>query len=116
MVNELIEEKESWIIPIEGRTVTRCYIDFAFGIELWTREDYFSIRIGGKFMYEDKNGQSLLSPDDPVALCPAVNVFNSQIVSAIAFKTGKLVVDFSNNARISVEADDKYEAWTLVGG
>lgn len=113
----MIERPDHWILPISGRTVTRCSIDHAFGVDLWESDDrYASISIEGVFTLLRADGcASLLNPaGKPTALAPALGLFALRIEQAQAFKDGTLEMAFTDGSTLRVDPDPHYEAWTFV--
>jgi hypothetical protein len=89
-------------------------IDYAFGIEVWSPDDLVSIRIGGAFLLKSQSGErKLFAEKEPMALGSALSVLHKTLESAIAYKNGMLSLKFSNDIRIDVPPDDKYEAWEI---
>ena len=113
--DRLIEHKRYWIIPLQGKVVTRCFLDSAFGIELAAPDCEMTIRIEGTFRLNGIDGEYKLSPVQPTTLGPAFSLFQKQIHTVIAHKDGRLDVEFSDGSRLSVEADADYETWEIAG-
>ena len=111
----LIEHKEHWIIPLQGQTVTRCFLDTAFGIEFWDHEFEITIQIEGGFLFKEIDEEYKLYPDGPTTLGPALSMFQKEVCYSIASKEGRLYIEFSDGSSLSVEADAEYEAWEIVG-
>jgi hypothetical protein len=111
--HQLIEQKKHWIIPLRGETVTRCFVDNAFGIEFQDCE--MTIRIEGTFYLNGTDKEYKLSPEHPTTLGPALALFQKKVRSSVAHKEGWLELEFSDGSRLSVEADADYEAWEIVG-
>ncbi len=110
----LIENEDNWTLPINGREVTRCLIDYAFSIEVWSPDDLVSIRIEGPFLLKMQSAERKLSVEkEPMALGSALSVLHKTVESAIAYKDGTLSLKFSNDIRIDVPPDHKYEAWGI---
>ncbi len=111
----LIEHKDHWVIPLEGQTVSRCFLDTAFGIEFWENGSEITLRIEGGFLFKENGEEHKLYPDQPAALGPALSVFQKEVCHSIAGKEGRLYIEFSDGSRLSVAADSEYEAWEIVG-
>ena len=114
--DQLIEYDDYWVVtPLSGKTVTRCLIDYAFGIECWDGERETRIRIEGTFVLKVNGPEHTLSPEQPTALGPALSIIHKAVDSARVYKDGCLEVNFSDGTRLSVEPDSEYEAWEIVG-
>ena len=111
----LIEHKDYWIIPLQGQTVSRCFLDTALGIEFWENESEITIRIEGGFLFKEDGKEHKLYPDQPAALGQALSIFQKEVCYSIAGKEGGLYIEFSDGGSLSVEADSEYEAWEIVG-
>ncbi len=111
----LIEHKDHWVIPLEGQTVSRCFLDTAFGIEFWENGSEITLRIEGGFLFKENGEEHKLYPDQPAALGPVLSVFQKEVCHSIAGKEGRLYIEFSDGSRLSVAADSEYEAWEIVG-
>jgi hypothetical protein len=102
--NQLIEASDHWLLPIVGREVTRCLVDYAFSLELWEPDYLFTIRVSGEFFFTEKGKIIFLSPElPPQGLGPALSMLHQTIASAIAYKAGRLEVRFINGSYFSVE-------------
>ncbi|MBI3326060.1 MAG: hypothetical protein HYZ81_05085 [Nitrospinae bacterium] len=114
--DQLIEYDDYWVVaPLAGKTVTRCFVDHALGIECWDRERETTIRIEGNFVFRVSGAEHRLSPEQPTALGPALSIIHKGVVSAWVHKGGCLEVNFSDGSGLSVEPDAEYEAWEIVG-
>lgn len=114
--NQLIEYDDYWVVaPLGGKTVTRCFVDHAFGIEYWDRGRETTIRIEGNFVFRVSGAEHRLSPEQPTALGPALSIIHKAVVSTKVYKGGCLEVNFSDGSGLSVEPDAAYEAWEIVG-
>lgn len=111
---ELIESSDRWELPIIGREVTRCLIDYAFGIELWSVENPIVVRISRRVILRTHESEMAFCPDiEQTELGPLLCVLHKSVVSAVAMKDGTLLVEFSDGLSLKVPPDDKYEAWEL---
>jgi hypothetical protein len=113
--DQLVEHEKHWIVPLQGKTVTRCLVDHAFGLELWEREGTTTIRIEGAFIVQNQDGEHQLSPTCPTALGPALSILGKAVTVARAYKDGCLVVHFADESILSVKPDAAYEAWEITG-
>ena len=113
-LEQLIEHDDYWVIPLQGKAVTRCFVDSAFGLECWERDSLTTIRIEGLFVFEEQGVEQHLSPEYPSTLGPVLSVLGQTVTSAHAHKNGDLAVYFANGSRLSVAPDAEYEAWEMV--
>lgn len=112
---KLIEENDKWILSMSGREVTRCLVDYAFGIELWEPNDQISIRINSTFSFKTRTEVQNISLMDVVTLGPVLSITHETIRNAIAYKNGRLSLEVSNDFKLDVPADANYEAWEING-
>jgi hypothetical protein len=112
--NLLIEEEDRWILPLAGASIVRCLVDWAITLQC---DGEYEVRIEGPFIFRTPEGAvHELDPDeDPVGLGVVLSVARGRIVSAEAFKDGRLELLFTDGARIEVPVDASYEAWELAG-
>lgn len=113
--DQLVEHSDHWVLPLQGKTVTRCLVDYAFGLELWEHDGTMTIRIEGDLVLKGYGGEHRLSPAHPTALGPALSTIGQAIASAKAYKDGCLEVHFADGSILSVKPDTEYEAWEIVG-
>lgn len=104
-----------WRLPIEHRDVSRCVVDHAFSLEFYDGGQSTVVRVEGNFMVVERGQACRLSPSEPKGLGPAVALFGQVVRSARALATGRLEVAFEDGRVMSVEPDDRYEAWELCG-
>ena len=113
--DQLVEHGDHWVVPLQGKTVTRCLVDHAFGMELWEHDRTTMIRIEGDFIFKGSGGEHPLSPAHPTALGPALSTLGKAIASVRAYKDGCLEVHFADASTFSVKPDAEYEAWEIAG-
>jgi len=113
-IEQLIEHGDHWVLPLQGKAVTRCFVDSAFGLECWERDSLIIIRIEGLFVFEEQGVKRHLSPEHPTTLGPVLSVLGKTITSAHAHKNGALAVYFASGSSLSVAPDAEYEAWEMV--
>jgi len=113
--DQLVEYGDHWVVPLHGKTVTRCFVDSAFGIELWDGDSTTTIRLEGPFIYREHGTEQLLSPEHPAALGPVLATVGKTVTAVHAGKDGCLAVHFADGSNLSIEPDATYEAWEIVG-
>ena len=112
--DQLVEYHDHWLVPLQGKMVTRCLVDSAFGIELWDGDSTTTIRIEGSFIFREHGTDQLLSPEHPTALGPVLATVGKTVTAVHACKNGRLEVHFADGSSLSVEPDAEYEAWEIV--
>lgn len=117
--NQLEERDDRYVLPLWGRSVSRCYVDYAFGLCFYADGPTTEIRIEGK-MRLLKNGHSEVMVDpgpgagpDPRSLGPMLILFGKTVTSAHAFKNGVLKITFEDDLLLEVDAGEKYEPWGI---
>ena len=50
---QVVEHGDYWLVPLEGKTVTRCLVDHAFGLALWEGAGTTTIRLAGGFVFQE---------------------------------------------------------------
>jgi hypothetical protein len=107
----MIEHLDYWELPLKGRSVTRCLIDFSFRFELDQARKVVSIH--NSFSFRNANGIYNLLPEVQTSLCPVLSIFDKSVVDAKAYKHGNLEILFSNGSHLLVAPDPNYEAWEI---
>jgi len=113
--HQLVEYSDYWVVPLQGKTVTRCLVDYAFGLEMWECGGTTTIRLEGDFVLQEPGGLNRLSPAHPTALGPALSALGKIIAAAKVYKDGCLEVHFADGSMLSVKPDATYEAWEIAG-
>lgn len=112
---QLVEHGDYWLVPLQGKTVTRCLVDHAFELELWECEGTTTIRLEGGFVFRGHGGEYQLSPAHPTALGPVLSTIGKTVTSAKVYKDGCLDLHFADGSTLSVKPDAAYEAWEIAG-
>jgi hypothetical protein len=120
MINDQLEERDDrYVLPLWGRSVSRCFVDYGFGLCFYVDGPSTEIRIEGK-MRLLKNGhqQALVDPGpgagpDPRTLGPLLILFGKTVISAHAFKNGELRILFEDDLILEVDPGEKYEPWEV---
>jgi hypothetical protein len=118
-IGELVEAADRWELPIGGCDVTQCQIDYAFSLVVAAAPaESFYVTIEQPFWFRASSGsdESMLVPEGPpVALGPALAVLRSSVERAVAYKDGRLEIQFTGGAEIRVPVGKGFEAWNLTG-
>jgi Family of unknown function (DUF6188) len=112
---QLIEEPDRWVLPLDGRTVTRCLIDYSFGLSL---DGEPSVEVSlSHFRFWDRDDQeySLNAEADRRLLAPVLACFGLTVAHAYAWKSGQLELVFTDGSRIEGDSHSEFEAWQVSG-
>jgi Family of unknown function (DUF6188) len=112
----LTELDDRWILPFRGLLVTQVQVDGAFGLNL---DDQGAVRISntatlGWAAAGARPEKVVLDPERQDVAAGLV-LFNTEVLSAVAFKSGVLRIVFSSGRLLRVDPDPRYEAWTATG-
>ena len=101
-------------LPIRLGTVSRCYVDAAFGIQMISQGYQATFRIEGQFFLVLDGNERVLSPRRPVELCPAFALLYKDLQGALVEDDGTLRLSFEGGAVIRVPPDPDYESWGIT--
>ncbi|MEV6849556.1 DUF6188 family protein [Actinoplanes sp. NPDC051411] len=112
----LTEHDDRWILPFRGLTVSQIQVDFAFGLVF---DDLCAVRISntatlGWVNVAEKPEKIVLDPGRQ-DVAAALVLFNAEVKSAVAFKSGALRIVFGDGHLLQVKSDPDCEAWTVTG-
>jgi len=114
---EYISKNDDWSFSLEEGIVQLLQIDFRLTLVLSDGEsddsDKAELSINTACVLEHGGAFYFLTPEDPLTLAPALSLVNAEVVSISIQKTGDLKVEFANNALLSIEPDEGYEAWEM---
>lgn len=110
----LIEHPDHWTLPLIGRTVSRCVVDYYFAIEFLEGPRY-EIRIEDAFSVTLGDVATRLLPSEPEKLGPALTLLHRDVLAAVAHNSGELEVTFSGGFLLTVPVSPDYEAWQVIG-
>jgi len=108
------EFQDHWELPLVGDTISRCMVDAAFHIQFLDRKDPVTVTVESPFTLTKGGVSKRLSPEEPIELGPALELFKGIVVTALAYKTGHLRIELSGGLMLTVPPDDEYEAWSIV--
>jgi hypothetical protein len=102
-------------LPVEGLSIARCVVDHAFSLETFRDRDVVTLRIEGPFTVTENGRQHALDPTEPANLGPAIALVRAVVRRARASAEGRLVVVFDDGREVTVEPNEDFEAWELIG-
>lgn len=103
-------------IPLQGRSVSQCRVDFAFSLEFVEEGEHITIRIEESFRLKHGDQEwELDAEEDLEGLGKALTLFRKTVAQATAFQDGRLELRFTDGTELSVPPGVKYEAWGLAG-
>ena len=99
-------------LEIDGETVEQVKFDYAISI---LASNHSEIRIESLLSVRSPTGPLVtVNPEHVGASAELmVSFLHTTIVRCEALETGELTLDFDNGARITVDVDADYEAWTF---
>lgn len=116
MTADLVELGDRWLLPMTGRQVTQCCVDYAVTFRFSEAGGSFDVRIGEPFVLRKAGDEHHLRPeDDPAGMGPALSLLHQTVTEAVAFKDGRLELRFSDGSAVKVPVGQDYEPWELVG-
>ncbi|WP_144118398.1 DUF6188 family protein [Catellatospora sichuanensis] len=112
----LVEHEDRWILPFRGLRVTQILVDYAFGLRL---DDVGEVRIAGKatlgWVDAGVRPETITLDPERQDVAAGLAVFNADVLSSVAFKSGSLRIEFSSGHVLKARPDPQYEAWTTSG-
>ena len=112
---EPVESDDGWILPVAGQQVTRCTVDYAaLGLLLING---VNLNIEGELTYRGPAGveYTVDIEAEPASAAPLLSLLRKNVRAGKAFKDGRLEVHFEGGESIHVPADQKFEAWEVIG-
>lgn len=101
-------------LPLHGKTVSRCYVDSAFGIQFFEADEELTLRIESSFYLLYGDNRFLVSPQEPEKLCQALTLLGKEVDQAFATKDGELHLRFADDTGLIVPPDENFEAWEFT--
>jgi hypothetical protein len=108
-------ENGELLLPLEGLSIVRCWIDYAFSLEAAHEDGIVVLRIECPFTISERGEQYVLDPEEPAILGPAAALVRTSARTARAAAEGRLSIVFDDGRELTVEASDRFEAWELSG-
>lgn len=113
---EPIDHEEYWELPIGGEKVVGLTIVSGFALLISPLDYSLTIELMEDFLLSQGAQESILSSENPPSLAPGLSLIEKAIDSVRIGRTGSLEIFFSNQAKISVQPSERYEAWSILGG
>ena len=116
VVPALVEHRDRWVLPFRGLTVTQVQVDFSFGLSF---DDQGAVQISNAatlgWVNVGLRPETLQLHPERQDVAAGLVLFNTTVLSAVAFKSGTLRIVFDDGHLLQVAADDDSEAWTATG-
>jgi hypothetical protein len=112
------ENEEFWTIPLQGREVSMCKVDYAVTLVFWTMEDAAEVRLGVPFAIREPGvDAAALNPEERRRdLGPVIDCFGKTVERLLIWKPdGRLDLTFTDGTQIEVLPHNDYEAWEVTG-
>ncbi|MEZ0069277.1 hypothetical protein ABIA32_005321 [Streptacidiphilus sp. MAP12-20] len=110
-----IEQDDRWILNLQGLTVTEIGVSYRLSLRI---DADISVSLGSPCMLSDDVGASRqetrLDPEWQDVV-PALALFNDEVLSAVALKTGALQLVFGSGTQLTCDPIPSYEAWQVSG-
>lgn len=112
-----VERIDRWELPLAREIVTRCIYDYAFTLVVGERAPCFEIRIENTFVVRDGGGTtaSIEPAGEPQELAGSLRLLRKSVTRAIAYKDGRLEIDFDGGYRLLAQPDGEFESWQFTG-
>ena len=114
----LVEAADHWALPLTGREVTRCCVDYAVTLAFGETDGSIYVTIEQPLWFKAVTAadeQQFVPVGPPDALGPVLSVLRNPISRAVAYKDGRLEMDFADGSLLRVPVSEAFEAWSLVG-
>lgn len=112
-----VERAELWELPLIGAVVSRCIYDYAFTLVLGETPPFFDVRIENSFtLRRGAEVSAVLDPGgEPDKMAESLRLLRTSVTRAVAFKDGRLEIDFDDGQHLSARPDGEYESWQITG-
>jgi hypothetical protein len=111
----IVKDGSGWLLPLSGRQVDRCTLDYRFGLNFYGGDDEAAIIVEGAFRLLDNEDVLEMDATQPAELGPAFALVRRVVRTARATETGRLEVLFEDGSRLIVEPNEQFEAWEMYG-
>lgn len=107
-------QSRSMSLGLEGKIVSRCYIDLDFGIQFFQGEYMATITVGTRFSLTINGDRFEIVPSDLTALCRAIHIVRKTIAQAVARDDGTLEMVFTDGTELIVPPAAEHETWSFI--
>lgn len=112
---EPVEHSDRWILSFRGLRVTKISVDYRL---MLTLDSGWEVALEGPAYLSAGS----LPANERLELFPqaqdvaaALRLFGTEVLSAVAFKSGALRMVFSSGAHLNCPASPSFEAWQITG-
>jgi hypothetical protein len=109
------DETEDITLPLRGKTVSRCIVDSALGIDFIEAGQRSTIRIESHFLLRRLGPDKSFSTERVADMGKALALIGKTVTKAFARSDGALGVTFEDGTVLSVPPDPSTEAWEFAG-
>ena len=102
-------------LPLGGKSVSRCYVDNALGLQFFEGQEPTTIRISCRFSLTRSNRETVIDPQNIGEVGQALILFREKVREAEALGDGTLLLAFESGVELRVPADPDYESWEVAG-
>ncbi len=102
-------------LPLVGKSVSRCYVDNALGLQFFEGEKPTTIRIETPFRLNWSGRHVVVDPRNRKEVGQAMVLFGEKVSQAEALGDGTLVLLFESGIELRTPPDEHYEAWEIAG-
>ena len=111
----ITEESDGWVLPLAGKVVTRFIVDDAIAMRCTGADEALTLSIEGPFdLYVDEKVYTI-APEKPASVGPMLPLLFSKVTAARVSKTGRLTVELSGDAVLTLDAEEHFSSWLLRG-
>ena len=108
------DEADDIPLPLRGKTVSRCIVDSALGIDFIEAGQRSTIRIESRFLIRGLGTEKSLSIGRIEEMGKALSLIGKTVTKALARRDGALGVTFDDGTILSVPPDSSIEAWEFA--
>jgi hypothetical protein len=109
------DEAKDIPLPLRGKTVSRCIVDSALGIDFIEGGERSTIRIESHFLLRRLGPDKSFSTERVADMGKALALIGKTVSKALARGDGALGVVFEDGTVLSVPPDAVAEAWEFAG-
>lgn len=99
-------------LPVEGQSVARCIVDYAFSLQFHGNAGYrATLRIEAPFFLTTGATRTRCDPRNPSELGAALVIFGKKISHCSFDETGSLLMEAESDKGLEIRPTGDYEAW-----